>query len=133
MASSACAAAFSLSDACGKPMWHPHPDISARIDACRNSTLNISERVVQQHFVVTDINARRRHTGKSTVKGRSQRISRVGDPYVGVHEFRDLRVALMEAASPVTRDASTSARLPPAESPVREESATRIRAPEGRT
>jgi hypothetical protein len=38
-------------------MWHPHPDINSGIEACGNCTLNISERVVQQHFVVTDVNA----------------------------------------------------------------------------
>jgi hypothetical protein len=61
-------------------MWHPHPHISSGIDACGNGTLNISERVVQQHFVVTDVNAGGRQAGVSTVKGRSQRISRVGAP-----------------------------------------------------
>jgi hypothetical protein len=50
------------------------------IDACGNCTLNISERVVQQHFVVTDVNAGGRHAGVSTVKGRSQWMSRVGAP-----------------------------------------------------
>jgi len=60
------------SDASGKPMWHPHPHISPGIDACGNCTLNISERVVQQHFVITDVNADRWHAGKSAVKGRSQ-------------------------------------------------------------
>jgi len=61
-------------------MWHPHPHISSGIDAYSNCTLNISERVVQQHFVVTDVNAGGRHAGVSTVKGRSQRMSRVGAP-----------------------------------------------------
>src|SRR5258708_35825493 len=40
-------------------MWHPHPHISSSIDGCGNCMLNISERVVQQHFVVTDVNAGR--------------------------------------------------------------------------
>jgi hypothetical protein len=61
-------------------MWHPDPHISSGIDACGNCTLNISERVVQQHFVVTDVNAGGRHAGVSTVKGRSQWMSRVGVP-----------------------------------------------------
>ena len=74
-------------------MWHPHPHIKPGIDACGNCTLNISERVVQQHFVVTDVNAGGRHAGVSTVKGRSQWISRVGAPQVGMHEFRDLRAS----------------------------------------
>jgi hypothetical protein len=60
------------SDASGKPMWHPHPHISPGIDARGNCTLNISERVVQQHFVVTDMNADGWHPGKLTAEGRSQ-------------------------------------------------------------
>jgi hypothetical protein len=83
----------------GKHRWHPapvlppsifrclrethvasHPHISSGIDACGNCTLNISERVVQQHFVVTDVNAGGRHAVVSTVKGRSQWMSRVGAP-----------------------------------------------------
>src|SRR5260221_6328415 len=74
-------------------MWHPHPHISPGIDACGNCTLNISERVVQQHFVVTDVNAGGRHAGKSAVKGRSQRMFRVGAPQVGMHELRYLRAS----------------------------------------
>ena len=74
-------------------MGHPHPDINSGIDACGNCTLTIAERVVQQHFVVTDVNAGGRHAGVSTVKGRSQWMSRVGAPYVGMHEFRDLRAS----------------------------------------
>jgi len=66
-------------------MWHPHPHISPGIDACGNCTLNISERVVQQHFVVTDVNSGGRHAGVSTVKRRSQWISRVGAWKRGSH------------------------------------------------
>jgi hypothetical protein len=61
-------------------MWHPHPHISSGIDACGNCTLNISERVVQQRFVVTDVNPGGRHAGVPTVKGRSQWMSSVGAP-----------------------------------------------------
>jgi hypothetical protein len=53
-------------------MWHPHLHINPCIDPCGNCTLNISERVVQQHFVITDVNAERWDAGKSAVKGRSQ-------------------------------------------------------------
>jgi hypothetical protein len=74
-------------------MCHPHPHISSGIDACGNCTVNKSERVVQQHFVVTDVNAVGRHAGVSTVKGRSQWMSRVGASQVGVHEFRNLRAS----------------------------------------
>src|SRR5690242_16890526 len=68
------------SDARGKAMWHPHPHIGSGIDARGNRTLDISERVVQQHFVVTDVNAGGRQAGVSTVKGRSQWLARVGAP-----------------------------------------------------
>ena len=61
-------------------MWHPHPHISSGIDARGNCTVNISERVVQQHFVVSDVNAGARHAGESTAEGRSQWIFRVGAP-----------------------------------------------------
>src|SRR5258706_2807994 len=68
------------SDASGKPMWHPHPHISSGIDACGDCTLDISERVVQQDFVVTDVNADRWHAGKPAVERRSQWKFRVGAP-----------------------------------------------------
>src|SRR5258707_5545213 len=68
------------SDASGKPMWHPHPHISSGINSCSNCTLNKPERVIQQHFVVTDINASSRHAGESAEKGRSQWLFRVGAP-----------------------------------------------------
>src|SRR5712671_5955111 len=68
---------FQSSDVCRKPMWHPHPHISSDINACSNRTLNKPERVIQQHFVVTDINACSRHAGKSAEKGRSQWLFRV--------------------------------------------------------
>ena len=45
-----------LSGAPGKPVWHPHPHIKPGIDACGNRTLSIAERVVKQHFVITDMN-----------------------------------------------------------------------------
>src|SRR5258707_13894106 len=72
-------------------MWHPHPHISPGIDACGNCTLGISERVVQLHFVVTDVNADRWHAGKAAVKRRSQWMLRFGAPQIGMHELRDLR------------------------------------------
>ena len=59
-------------------MRHPHPHISPGIDACGKRTLNKSERVVQQHFVVTNVNADGRHAGVATEKGRSQWMARVG-------------------------------------------------------
>src|SRR5882724_8393154 len=74
-------------------MWHPHPHISSDIDARGCSTLNIFERVVQQYFVVTDVNAGSRHAGELTVEGRSQRLPRVGAPQVRLHEIRDLRTS----------------------------------------
>ena len=48
------------SDACGKPVRHPHPDVGARVDAGGSGPLNEPQRVVEQHFVVTDMNAGRR-------------------------------------------------------------------------
>ena len=61
-------------------MWHPHPHINPGIDACGNCTLNVPKRVVQQHFVVTDVNADGRDAGVSTEEGRSQWMFRVGAP-----------------------------------------------------
>ena len=50
-------------------MGHPHPHIDPGIDACGDCALDISERIVQQHFVIADVNADRWHAGKSAVKG----------------------------------------------------------------
>src|SRR5258708_26029877 len=74
-------------------MWHPHPPSSSGIDDCGDCTLEIAERVVQQHFVVTDMNADGWHPGKLTAEGRSQWMLRVGAPQVGMHELRDLRAS----------------------------------------
>jgi hypothetical protein len=82
-----------FSDASGEAMWHSHPHIGSDVGACGCCTLNISERVVQQHFVVTDVNAGGRHVGELTVEGRGQRVSRVGAPQVGLHQIRDLRTS----------------------------------------
>jgi hypothetical protein len=48
-------------------MWHPHPHVGSGINACGNCTLNISKRVVQQHFIVTDMNAGGGHAGVSAI------------------------------------------------------------------
>ena len=44
-------------------MWHPHPNVDPGIDARGNGTLDKPERVVEQHLVVTDVDAGRRHAG----------------------------------------------------------------------
>jgi hypothetical protein len=72
---------------------HPHPHIKPGIDACGNCTLGIAERVVQQHFVITDMNADGWHPGKLTVKWRSQWMFRVGASQIGMHEFGDPRAS----------------------------------------
>ena len=72
-------------------MWHPHPNVDPGIDARGSGPLDEPERVVEQHFVVTDMNAGRRHAGKSTEERRSQWLFRVGASQVGMNELRDLR------------------------------------------
>ena len=59
-------------------MWHPHPYINPDIDACGNCTLSIAERVVQQHFVIAQMDADGWDPGKLTVEWRSQWMFRVG-------------------------------------------------------
>ena len=72
-------------------MWHPHPNVDPGIDARGSGPLDEPERVVEQHFVVTDMNAGRRHAGKSTEERRSQWLFRVGASQVRMHELRYLR------------------------------------------
>jgi hypothetical protein len=50
----------------------------ADIDPGGNGTLNIPERIIEQYFVVTDVNVDGRYAGKSSVEGRSQGMIRVG-------------------------------------------------------
>jgi hypothetical protein len=45
-------------------VWHSHPHIEP--------TLNIPERIIEQYFVVTDVNVDGRYARKSSVEGRSQ-------------------------------------------------------------
>jgi len=72
-------------------VWHPHPHIKPGIDSCGNRTLNKAERVVQQHFVITDMNADGRHPGKLTLEWRSQWVSSIGTSEIGTREFGHLR------------------------------------------
>ena len=78
MASSACAAAFSLPTLAGKPMRHPHPHLRSGIDPSSKGALNIPERIIEQYFVATDVNADRGHASKSAAERRSQWMFRVG-------------------------------------------------------
>ncbi len=73
MASSACADAFRRSDAAGESMRHPHPDIKPGIGSGGNGTLDIAARIIEQDFVVADVNADGRQPGKLPVERRSQR------------------------------------------------------------
>jgi hypothetical protein len=61
-------------------VWHSHPHIEPGIDPGGNGTLNIPERIIEQYFVVTDVNVDGRHAGKSSAEGRSQWMIRVGAP-----------------------------------------------------
>jgi hypothetical protein len=70
---------------------HAQPHVEPGIDACGNCTTDISNRIVQQHFGVTDMNADGWHPGKVTVEGRSQWMFRVGASQIGMHERLDLR------------------------------------------
>jgi hypothetical protein len=88
-----------VSDAASEPVRHPPPQIEPGIDSGSNGTVNISARIVEQYFVVTNVNAERRHAGKASLEGRSQRLSWVGGFEVGMHEFRDLRASEKGSAS----------------------------------
>src|SRR5258706_11149176 len=44
-------------DDCDKSMWHAHPHIKPGIDTSGNSALDVSSRVIEQHFVVAGVNA----------------------------------------------------------------------------
>ena len=48
------------SDHGDEAMGHPHPHLELSIDTGRNRALDMSSRVIEQYFVVADMNADRR-------------------------------------------------------------------------
>jgi hypothetical protein len=68
------------SDACDKSMWHACPHIKPSIDTMRHGALDVSSRVIEQHFVVADVNADGRQPGKASLERRRSWIVRVGAP-----------------------------------------------------
>ena len=132
-------------------MRHAGPHIKPGIDAVGDGTLDITSRVIEQHFVVADVNADGRQPGKTSLERRREWIVGVGAPEIGIHQsayllLRKVRIGVRTGlvrsarerqisdratrqplqqewpwrttALAATHEASTSARFPPAESPV---------------
>jgi hypothetical protein len=132
-------------------VWHSHPYVELGVDAGSNGPLRVASRVVEQHFIISHVDADWGQPGQISIKWRRQGTFGIALAQVGTHEARGLgphevRVAsarvsklspvsarsvtgdsttapsgaiLAEPACAVVMDKSTSARLPPAESPVR--------------
>ena len=66
----------SRAKAAGESVRHSHPT-SKRTSTPTVTARSASDRVVQQHLVITDVNADRLHADKSTAKVRSPRMFRV--------------------------------------------------------
>jgi hypothetical protein len=60
------------------------------VDSGGNSALDITARIIEQYFVVADVDAHLRQSGKPRIERRSARILRIGSPQIGVHQFRHL-------------------------------------------
>src|SRR5258708_35791808 len=71
-------------------MWHARPHIKPGIDTAGYGALDVSSRVIEQHFVVADVNANGRQPGKTSLERRREWIVRVGVPQIGMHQFGDL-------------------------------------------
>ena len=50
-------------------MGHAHPYVQRRIDARRDGALYIAARIVEQHFIVPDLNADRGQGGQISITG----------------------------------------------------------------
>jgi hypothetical protein len=77
-------------------MRHSHPYVELCVDADRDGALYIAARVVEQHFVVSNVNADRRQAGQITVERRGQRIPRIGLAQIGADEPGSLRLGEVE-------------------------------------
>ena len=60
---------FQLADTHDKSMRHPYPHIKFGINTRANCPINIPARVIQENFVIADMNADGRHARKSTMQG----------------------------------------------------------------
>src|SRR5712692_1087850 len=67
-------------------MRHSHPNVQLGVDARRDGALYIAARVVQQHFVVSNVDADWRQTGQISVERRGQGILRIGYTQIGPDE-----------------------------------------------
>src|SRR5882762_5037225 len=59
-------------------MRHSQPYVQRGVDARRDGTLHVTARVVEQHFVVSNVNADWRQAAQITEQRRRQRILRIG-------------------------------------------------------
>ena len=87
------------SDGVSEPMGHAHPHVQRRIDARCDGTVHIAARIVEQHFIVSDVHADRGQSGQISIKRRGQRILRIRVAQVGTDEsgglgLEEIRIGL---------------------------------------
>ena len=73
-------------------MGHAHPHVQRRIDVRCDGTVHIAARIVEQHFIVSDVHADRRQSGQISIKRRRQRILRICIAQVGTDESGGLEL-----------------------------------------
>src|SRR5713101_8446739 len=73
-------------------MRHSHPYVQRGVDTRRDGALHVAARVVEQHFVVSNVHADWRQAAQITVQRRRQRILRIGLTQIGGDEPGGLRL-----------------------------------------
>jgi hypothetical protein len=46
-----------IPDAIDEPVWHSHPYVELGVDARNNGALDVPSRVVEQHFIISHVDA----------------------------------------------------------------------------
>ena len=71
-------------------MGHAFPDIESGIDASGDGALKVTARVVEQNFVIADMDAYRWQSSQVSVEWRGQWVLRVGVAQIGTDQLFNL-------------------------------------------
>ena len=77
-------------NAVDEPVWHSRPYVELGVDAGSNGPLHVASRVVEQHFIISHVEADWGQPGKISIKWRRQGIFGIALAQVGTREARGL-------------------------------------------
>jgi hypothetical protein len=75
-----------MADTAHKSMGHAFPDTQFGIDASGDRALKVTARIVEQNFVIADMDAYRWQSSQVSVEWRGQWVLRVGVTQIGTNQ-----------------------------------------------